>query len=115
LNIAAILNSGISRISKVHLPRLVTPAVSHRTVRPVRHRPPHRKPAPHRSSAPPASTYVAHASPPSPQPTYHPAATSPAPRIVTSSHRARATTSSGATVTPTGQNGALGPVQSPNG
>jgi hypothetical protein len=69
----------------------------------------------HHTTPPPASTYVAHAYRSSPEPTYHPTVSSPTPRIVTSSHRSAATTSSRATVSATGQNGALGPVQSPNG
>jgi hypothetical protein len=119
-NFAAIVSSGVSRILKLGPPQIVARATSPPTVKHVRHRAPHHKAPPrraeHHSSPRPASTYVAHASPPPrPQPTYHPSVSTPAPRIVTSPHRASSRTSSGATVSPTGQNGALGPVQSPNG
>jgi hypothetical protein len=119
LNIAAIVSSGVSRILKLGPPRVVTPATSPRPVRHPRHHSPRRK-APrariqHHSSPPPASTYVAHASPLPPQPTYRPSVSEPAPHIVTSPHRAQSSTSSVATVSPTGENGALGPVKSPNG
>jgi hypothetical protein len=123
LNIAAIVRSGVSRILNAGPPRIVaratSPRTTPRTVKHGRRRAPRRKPAPargqHHTSPPPASTYVARASPPSPQPTYHPSVSSPAPRTVRSTHRAAPTTSTGAAVSPTGQNGALGPVQSPNG
>lgn len=119
LNLAAIVSSGVSRILKLGPPRVVAHATSPRPVRHVSHRAPRPKPRPPRperhSSPPPASTYVAHAPPPSPQPTYHPSVSAPVSRIVTSPHHDRPTTSSGAAVSPTGQNGALGPVQSPNG
>ncbi|HET6868655.1 MAG TPA: hypothetical protein VFH80_22270 [Solirubrobacteraceae bacterium] len=119
-NFAAIVSSGVSRILKLGPPEIVARATAPPTVKHVRHHSPHHKAAPrraeHHSSPPPASTYVAHASsPPSPQPTYHPSVSTPTPRIVTTPHRASSRTSSGATVSPTGQNGALGPVQSPNG
>jgi hypothetical protein len=119
LNIAAIVSSGVSRILKLGPPRIVPRATPHRTVRHVRHH--SRRPkAPqsrseHHTSAPPASTYVAHAAPQTPAPIYHPSVSAPTPRVVTSPHRAPSPTASGATVSPTGQNGALGPVQSPNG
>lgn len=118
LNIAAILNNGVSRILDGGAPRVVVPHAT--PVRPVRHVP-HRTPHPkapriaHHSSPSRVSTFVAHTSPPIAQPTYHPSVSSPAPRIVTTPHHAASTTSSGATVSPTGQTGALGPVQSPNG
>jgi hypothetical protein len=127
LNLAAIVSNGVSRILKLGPPRVVARATSPRPARHVPHRSPRPKPTPsraeHRSSPPTASTYVAHAPPPSPEPTYHPSAqptyhpsvSAPVSRIVTSPHHARSTTSSGAAVSPTGQNGALGPVQSPNG
>jgi hypothetical protein len=117
LNIAAIVSSGVSKILQVGPPRIVPHITPPRTVKHVRHHSPRPKAPPpraeHHSST--ASTYASHASAPSPQPTYHPSLSPPAPRIVTRSHQARSTSSSGATVTPTGQNGALGPVQSPNG
>jgi hypothetical protein len=122
LNIAAIVSSGISQISKLGPPRIVARAPTSPSPRPVEHvrrRAPHPKPpltpAQHHSASPRVSTYVAHVSPPAAQPTYHPSVSSAAPRIVTTPHHASSTTSSGATVSPTGQNGALGPVQSPNG
>lgn len=121
LNIAAIVDNGVARILNAGPPRVVPHIASSRTPRPpkhVRHRAshPHRAPTPaqHHRSLSRVSTPVVHESPPIAQPTYHPSVSSPAPRIVTTPHRA-STTSSGATVSPTGQNGALGPVQSPNG
>lgn len=119
LNIAAIVSSGVSRILKLGPPRIVARTRSPRPVRHVRHRSPHPKAPPrraeHHSSPPRAATYVAHASRQTPEPTYHPSVSAPAPRVVTSTHRAPSPTASRATVSPTGQNGALGPVQSPNG
>jgi hypothetical protein len=119
LNIAAIVSDGVSQILKAGPPRVVTRATAPRPVNHVRHRAPRSKPAPprthHHTSPPSATTYVSHPSTPSPQPTYHPTVSSPAPRIVTTQTRAASRTSSAARVTPTGQNGALGPVQSPNG
>lgn len=117
LNIAAILDRGVSQLSTIGPPRIVAQASAPRIVKHVRHHTPRPKPARphHRTAPPPASTYVAHVSPQSPQPTYHSSTTSPAPRNVTTSRPAASTASSGATVSPTGQNGALGPVQSPNG
>jgi hypothetical protein len=119
LNIAAIVSDGVSRIWKAGPPRIITRATSPRPVRHVRHRSPRPKPAParaqHHTSPPRATSYVSHASPSSPQPAYRPTETSPARRIVTTRSRVPSTTSSAARVTPTGQNSALGPVQSPNG
>ena len=122
LNIAAILNNGVSRILNAGPPRVIPHATSSRTPRPVkhvRHRSPRQKPPPaiaqHHSEPSRVSTYVAHASRPSPQPTYHPSVSAPTPHIVTTPHHASSTTSSVASVSPTGQNGALGPVKSPNG
>ena len=118
-NSATILSSGVSRILKGDLPRIVARTPTPRIVRHLRHRATRpklkRAQAEHDNSPAAASTYVARASSPSPQPTYHPSVSSPAPRIVTSSHPAESAASSRATVSPTGQNGALGPVQSPNG
>jgi hypothetical protein len=119
LNIAAIVSQGVARILKSGPPRIVERSASPRPVRHVRHRSPRPKaprPRPQHHSAPAsASTYVTHTSPPSPQPTYRPIVTSPAPRIVTTRPPAASKASSGANVRPTGQTGALGPVQSPNG
>jgi hypothetical protein len=113
LDIAAILNSGVSRILKGGVPRVVAPTAPPRPVRHVRHHVTRPKAArarvEHHSSPAPVSTYVARASTSSPPPA------PPAPRVVTRPHRAQSTTSASATVSPTGQNGALGPVQSPNG
>jgi hypothetical protein len=118
LNIAAILNSGISRILKGGPPHVVAHATPRRAVQPVRHHVSRPTPAParaeHHSSTPSVSTYVARASTSTARTTpVRPAP--PAPRIVTRTQRAQSTASASATVTPTGQNGALGPVQSPNG
>ena len=122
LDIAAILNNGVSRILNAGPPRVIPHAASSRTPRPVkhvRHHSPRQKRTPtvaqHHSAPSRVPTYVAHTSQPSPQPTYHPSVSAPAPRIVTTPHHAASTTSSRAAVTATGQNVALGPVQSPNG
>jgi hypothetical protein len=119
LNIAAIVSNGVSRILKLGPPRIAARAAAPHPVRHVRHRPVRPKAPPvrveHHSSPPPASTYVAHAPARVLQPTYHSSVSTAVPRIVASPHRAISRTSSVATVSPTGQNGALGPVQSPNG
>jgi hypothetical protein len=113
LDIAAILNTGVLRILKGGPPHVVVRTVSRQPVRHVRHRIVRPKPAParveHHSSPAPVSTYVARSTTSSPPPA--PAA----PHIVTRTHRAASTASASATVSATGQNGALGPVQSPNG
>ncbi len=119
LNIAAIVSNGVSRILQGGPPRIVARAAPPRSVRHLVHRSPRTKSAParaeHHSSPPRAATYVSHTSTPSPQPTYHPTVSSPAPRIVTTRPPAASRASSGANVSPVGQTGALGPVQSPNG
>ncbi len=113
LNIASILNTGVLRVLKGGPPHVVAPTAPSRPVRHARHRVTRPKPAParveHHSSPAPVSTYVARASTSSPPPA------PPAPRIVTRTHRTASTTSASGTVSATGQNGALGPVQSPNG
>ena len=126
LNIAAILNTGVSRIEAITPPRIVAVGSVFRAVKSKPHRPSHpNRPShpkatavPHHHTTPsPASTYVAHA-----QPIYHPTTSQPASHVYTppppASHTRRpaaSTASSGANVSPTGQTGALGPVQSPNG
>lgn len=119
LNIAAIVSNGVSRILQGGPPRVVARAASPRPVRHAPHRSARRKAprarAEHHSSPPPATAYVTRASTQRPQPTYHPAVSRPAPRIATTQPPAASKASSGANVSPTGQTGALGPVQSPNG
>jgi hypothetical protein len=122
LNMAAILTSGVTRILDIGPPRIISATGASRPhLRPVR-RVPHRAPlARHTSQAtrhqtnppPPAPSYAARATPATTSPTYHsrPSASSPH----TSPSHADAPASSGATVSPTGESGALGPVQSPNG
>jgi len=115
LNIAAIWSSGVARIARVVPPRVVSPSGAHRSVKHVSHRSPRPKPTPatahHHTSSPPPSTYVAHSTPASAQPTYDPSVSAPTHQVESTPPPA----SSGATVSPTGQAGALGPVQSPNG
>jgi hypothetical protein len=121
LNIAAILNTGVSRILKGGPPHVVAHTTPPRPVRHVRHHVPRPKPAParveHHSSRAPVSTYVARASTSSlaQASTSSPPPARTSPRIVTSAHRTQPAASASTTVSPTGQNGALGPVQSPNG
>ena len=120
LNIAAVLSTGVSRSSsRIRPPRIVGRATVPRTVKHAAHHSARRKttPAPrrHHTSAPPASTYVARSTPPPTQPSYHPLVSRPTPHVYTSPPPAASTASSGAKVSPTGQSGALGPVQSPNG
>jgi hypothetical protein len=118
LNIAAILNSGVSMLKGLDPPRIVASAAP-RTVKHVPHgrpRPKGRTASPrHHTSPPPASTYVAHPTPSHAHATYHASALPLVPQVRTSAPPTRPSTSSGATVTPTGQYGALGPVQSTNG
>lgn len=121
LNIAAILYTGVSRIERITPPRIVARGRVFPAVKSTPRRPTHARAAAvrtrHHTTPSPVSTYVAHA-----QPIYHPTVSPPAAHVYTpppaaSSIRrpAAATASSGATVSPTGQSGALGPVQSPNG
>ena len=119
LNIAAIVSNGVSRITNVGLPRLIARATTPRTLKHVIHRASRPKSMParahHHSFPRSASTNVAHASVLSARPTYQVTVTSQAPRVDTSAPSGRRSTSSSATVSPTGQVGALGPVSSPNG
>ncbi len=119
LDIAAIVHSSVRRIAQIHPPRVVARPAPPRTVKHVAHDAARRKRAPappqHHTSFPPATTYVARSTPPPVHPTYHPTVSTPAPHVYTSPRPAASTASSGAKVSPTGQTGALGPVQSPNG
>jgi hypothetical protein len=123
LNMAAILSSGVSRIL-IGPPRIISanrasrPHV--RQVRRASHRLPLTKPAPRvtqqqSSAPPPAPTYAARATPVSAPPPYHSSLGVSTSHADTSPPHASASASSGATVSPTGESGALGPVQSPNG
>jgi hypothetical protein len=120
LNMAAVLRTGVSRgSSRIHPPRIVARRTVPRTVKHVPHRVRRRKATPvlrqHHTSPPPTATYVARSAPPPAQPTYRPVVSRPTPHVYTSPPPAASTASSGAKVSPTGQSGALGPVQSPNG
>jgi hypothetical protein len=119
LNIAALVSNGVSRITNIGLPRLVSRATTARTVKHVIDRAPHPKTMPSRArrhSLPDSvSSYVAHASVASARPAYHATGTSPAPRVDTSAPSGRRSIPSSVAVSPTGQSGALGPVSSPDG
>jgi hypothetical protein len=133
LNVAAVLNEGISRTLQRGIALLdassrrsqaaetVRPPFAARRAAPTRprfrsvHEPAHSHAAAPVTSAAAASAGVARSTPPARVHTYQPAVvparvetgSAPAPRHP--SH------SSGASVSPTGESGALGPVQSPNG
>jgi hypothetical protein len=116
LNIAALLNRGASKIEP---PRIVAQASKTRIVKHIRHRSPRPKPKPapphHPISHSAPSTYVARVTTSPTRPTYNPVVTTPAPRVYRTRPPAASPASSGASVSPTGQSGALGPVHSPNG
>ncbi len=129
LNMAALLDTGVSKILGGGPPRVVSRQRPARTVRRLRHRARLTKPAPPRARHPSsprrvAPTYTARVSPATsaaPTTTYRARVSEPTPRVDTSPHvdtsppPAHSTPSSTARVTPTGQAGALGPVHSPNG
>ena len=124
-NTAAILSRSVSRILRiVELPRIMS---ANRASRP-RIRPGRRlvhpvtlsQPAPeetsHKSSLSlSTSTYAARATSTRPPPSYPSGVSSTRPPANTSRPQSSASNSSGASVSPTGESGALGPVQSPNG
>jgi hypothetical protein len=134
LNVAAVLNEVVSRTlqrgialldastrrnqatatARHHSLTARRTAPSRRGFTPV-HGPAQSQPAAPVTFAAPASADVARSTPPAPAHTYEPAV-APA-RVETSSAAAQghASRSSGASVSPTGESGALGPVQSPNG
>jgi hypothetical protein len=128
LNMAAVLSNGVSRTLQRGLALVGASAGRSQTPPAARHRVPavrriarprpvfkpvhetaHSQLAATANSAPPAPPTVVRSSPPTTVQTY-------APEIVSGSrptvHRS---TSSAASVSPTGESGALGPIQSPNG
>jgi hypothetical protein len=124
LNMAAVLNNGLLRIIKIGSPRIISPGqVSQPRTRPVRrvlHRAPRPQPAPHtterlRSATATAPTYDARATPTSPTLPHHSSLGAASAGAETSPPQAGVSRASGASVAPTGESGALGPVQSPNG
>jgi hypothetical protein len=124
LNMATILTGGVSRLLDIGPPRIISAtgaSPAHlRSVRHVPHGPPRARQTSqatrHRTSPPPpAPTYAARATPASPPPAHHSSRGASSPHTDTSRPQASASASSGATVSPTGESGALGPVQSPNG
>jgi hypothetical protein len=125
LNMAAILSSGVAKIFDGGPPRIATSDTASRPrVRPIRHVVHRNKPKPPAHVAgrqpkpsPQRSIYAARTAPPrhiEVATTLQRSVSAPSPRDTTSptAHRS---TSSGASVSPTGQSGALGPVSSPNG
>ena len=124
LNMAAILTGRVSRILDVGSPPIISATAASRPhPRPVRHVPHHaalaRQSSPatrHQSSLPPpAHTYAARATPATTPPPYHSSQSASSPHTDTGRSQATASPSSRATVNPTGESGALGPVRSPNG
>ena len=124
LDVAAILSSGISRILQTGSPRIISPnEVPRPHIHPVRrglHRTSRLKLAPHaiahQSTPPrPPPTYTARATTASASPSYHSTLSASTSRTDTSPPAASASRSSDQLVGPTGESGALGPVQSPNG
>ena len=119
LNLAAIFSSGVSRSLTIGPPRIVSATdagkVRHTSRRAAVTKPVWHASRHHGNPPAPSPTYAARATPASVEPRYRSnvsvsrsgAGTSPTP---TSPSR-----SSAASVSPTGESGALGPVQSPNG
>lgn len=123
LSVAAVFSSGVSRILNLGLSHIDIRASHPRArgfararPRPV-HRPAHPELAVQRNAPAVSVRPVSSYSPP-PEPARWASSTdtgnSPAPTS-NSPAPARAASSSGATVSPTGESGALGPIQSPNG
>ncbi len=125
LNLAAILSSGVSRISNIGPLRIISATGSFRPrirqIRQVPHHPAPAKPPSHGTQqqssapAPPAPTYAARATSASDAPTYRSNVSASSSYAGTNPSPASPSPSSGASVSPTGESGALGPVQSPNG
>jgi hypothetical protein len=124
VNMAAILSSGISRIMKIGSPRIIsTDRVSQprtRPVRPVLHRARRPRPAARitehlRSARPTAPTYAGRATATSAPLPYRSSLGAASAGAHSSPAQAGVPRASGASVAPTGESGALGPVQSPNG
>ena len=125
LNMAAVVSNGVSKLLNVGPPRIIPrAATSRRRLRPVRHIA-HRTPKPpppvrhHETGSTRTPTYAVRAAPARPAPvtsSSHPSVVrTPSPRVDTTAPSARPSVSSRASVSPTGQAGALGPVSSPNG
>ena len=124
LNMAAIFTSGVSRILDIGPPPIISATGAarphHRPVRPVlRHAAVGRQSAQatrhHPSLPPPATTHAARATPSTTPPPYHSSHGRSSTHAGSGPSQASASASSGASVSATGESGALGPVQSPNG
>jgi hypothetical protein len=125
-NMAAMLSSSFLRVFKIVGPPriIVANRLSRTRIRPARHvvhQAPPTKPSPHTTSPhttsprPPAPTYAARATPGSATPPDHSSLSSASPGADASPPQASTPRSTGQSVGPTGQSGALGPVSSPNG
>ena len=125
LNMAAVVSNGVSKLLNVGPPRIIPRATTSRhRLRPVRHIAHRtRKPPPtvrhHETGSTRMPTSAARAAPARPAPvtssTRSSVVRASSPRIATPAPLARPSVSSRASVSPTGQAGALGPVSSPNG
>ena len=123
LNMAAILTGGVSRILDIGPPPIISAGAARPHPRPVRRVSHHAAVARQSAQAsrhqpslpPPATTYAARATPSTTPPPYHSSQSASRPHTGTGRSQASTSASSRATVNPTGESGALGPVQSPNG
>ena len=124
LNMAAIFTGGVSRILDIGAPPIISATGASRArLRPVRHvtrRAPRARQTSqatrHQTSpGPPAPTYAARATPATTPPPYHSSHGRSSTHAGSGPSQASASASSGASVSATGESGALGPVQSPNG